>query len=269
MTEPYELFAIRYATRAGRRPDFFLGGDPHDEPMAIDYFVWVAVGPKQTVIIDTGFTPEMAVKRSRTYLRDPIDALKSLGVAVDTISDVILTHLHYDHAGNFHRFPRATFHIQDRELEFATGRCMLNDYLRNAYEVDEVVGLVRSVYAKRVRFHDGDAIITDGIRVHHVGGHSKGLQFVSVFTRRGWVVVASDASHFYENVESDRPISLVHDVEATVQGFRRLREVAPTPAHIIPGHDPLVMKRYPPVTPELADQVVRLDVAPLDSPRAA
>src|SRR5262249_22307867 len=102
----YELFAIRYATRDGKRADHFIGGHPHDAPMPMDYFVWVAVSAERAIVIDTGFTAEVAAKRKRTFLRDPIDALKLVGADGDAVQDVILTHLHYDHVGNFHRFPK-------------------------------------------------------------------------------------------------------------------------------------------------------------------
>src|SRR4030095_16703365 len=109
----YELFAIRYAMREARRADHFIGGDPHDAPMAMDYFLWVAKRPERTFIIDCGFTEETAKKRQPASLRGPIDALKLVGVDADTVQDVILTHMHYDHVGNFHRFPNAQFHLQE------------------------------------------------------------------------------------------------------------------------------------------------------------
>ena len=126
MAEPeYELFAIRYATREARRSDHFIGGDPHDGPMPMDYFVWVARGGGRTFVIDTGFTAEVAQKRKRTFLPRPDrGAGPALGIDADTVEDVILTHLHYDHVGNFDRFPKARFHLQERELAYATGRYM-------------------------------------------------------------------------------------------------------------------------------------------------
>src|SRR4051794_6361313 len=103
----YELFAIRYATREARRREHFIGGDPHDAPMPVGYFVWVAIGSDHTFVIDTGFTAEVAAKRGRSYLRCPVETLKVLGVDGGAVQDVILTHLHYDHVGNFHKFPNA------------------------------------------------------------------------------------------------------------------------------------------------------------------
>jgi glyoxylase-like metal-dependent hydrolase (beta-lactamase superfamily II) len=125
MTEvDYELFAIRYATREARRAAHFIGGDPHDGPMPMDYFVWVARGGGRTFVVDTGFNAEVSERRKRTFLRCPVQTLTVLGIDPDTVEDVILTHLHYDHVGNFDRFPKARFHLQERELTYATGRYM-------------------------------------------------------------------------------------------------------------------------------------------------
>lgn len=260
--ETYELFALHYATRVGRRPEFFLGGDPHDVPMAIDYFVWLAKSEKHICLIDTGFNRTMASKRKREFLRDPVDSLELLGVSARQVQDVVLTHFHYDHAGNFDRFPNARLHVQDREMGFATGRHMCCKVFSSPYEPDEVTGLVHKVYQDRVTFHDGDAQLTSGISLHLAAGHTAGIQFARVHTARGWVVVASDVAHFYETWQKDRPLPQVFHVGDSVQGYRRLREMAPTPDHIVPGHDALVMHKYPAPSPALEGIAVRLDVPP-------
>lgn len=258
----YQLYAIRYATRDGRRADHFVGGDPHDAPMPMDYFLWVAVGAERAVVIDTGFTADVARRRGRTFLRCPVETLKLVGVDGDTVRDVILTHMHYDHVGNFQKFPAAQFHLQEPELTFATGRYMQFPRLAHSFEVEDVVGIVRLNYARRVVFHNGPADIAPGITLHAVGGHSAGLQFVRVHTRRGFVVVASDATHFYENMNGGRPFTTAFHVGLMLEGFEALRAQAPSPQHIVPGHDPMVMRLYPPPRPELAGIVARLDVMP-------
>jgi glyoxylase-like metal-dependent hydrolase (beta-lactamase superfamily II) len=258
----YELFAIRYATRDARRGDHFIGGDPHDGPMPLDYFLWAAIGRERTFVIDTGFTAEVAAKRGRTYFRCPVETLGLLGVDGATVQDVILTHLHYDHVGNFHKFPAAQFHLQEPEMHYATGRYMRYPRLSHSFEVEDVVGMVRLNFARRVLFYDAAAELSPGITLHPVGGHSAGLQFVRVNTRRGWVVVASDVTHFYENMESGRPFTTAFHVGKMLEGFDALRAHAPSPQHIVPGHDPLVMQRYPAPRPDLDGIVVRLDVNP-------
>src|SRR5450756_481537 len=92
----YEVYAIRYATRPGRRAEHFVGGDPHDGDMPMDYFIWLIKGADRSIVVDTGFTSDMATKRRRTFLRCPVDTLRALGVAPESVADVIITHLHYD-----------------------------------------------------------------------------------------------------------------------------------------------------------------------------
>ncbi len=264
MTKPgeHEVYAIRYASRMARRSDMFIGGDPHDGPLAMDYFVWLIVADGRPVVVDTGFNAEVAARRQRAHLRCPIEALRLLGVDPASVADVVQTHLHYDHVGNFDKLPNATFHLREAEMHFAVGRHMRHGHLRQSYEVEDVVGMVRANYAGRVRFHDGVVALAPGIELHPAPGHSPGLQFVRVHTARGWVVLASDVTHYYENMESGRPFTVAVDLAQMLDGFDLLRAAAPTPAHIVPGHDPQVMQRYAPPRPELEGIVVRLDVPP-------
>jgi glyoxylase-like metal-dependent hydrolase (beta-lactamase superfamily II) len=139
---------------------------------------------------------------------------------------------------------------------------MAHPLFAQAYEVDEVVGMVRRVYEGRVRFHDGDALLAPGLSLHRIGGHTLGLQAVRVHTRIGWIVLASDATHFYANMDQVRPFPIVHDVGAMVEGYRRLRELADDPRCVVPGHDPLVMQRYAAAGPGLEGVAVRLDAEP-------
>lgn len=263
MAEPaYELFALRYACREALRSDQFLGGDPHDGPMPMDYFVWLIRSPERIVVVDCGFTAAVAARRKRTYLRDPIDALSLLGVDPAAVNDVVLTHLHYDHVGNLDRFPNAEFHLQEPDLHFAVGRHMRYRHLSQTFEVEDVVGIVRLNYAGRVKLYNGPIDLAPGISLHPAPGHSAGLQFVRVNTKRGPVVLASDVSHFYENMDDYRPFPICVSVPDTLESFDRVKAAAPSPQHIVPGHDPLVMRRYRAPRPDLEGIVVRLDEPP-------
>ncbi len=241
----YEVYAIRYATVARKRPENFMAYDPHDGPMPMDYFIWVIRNDARTVVVDTGFNQQAAVERKREFLRCPIESLRKLEIDPAAVTDVILTHLHYDHAGNIKLLPNARIHLQEEELQFATGRYMKYDAMRHSYAVDDVVDIVRGVYQKRVCFYQGDAQLVPGIELVHVGGHTKGLQAVRVHTRRGWVVLASDASHFYDNMELESPFPIVYHVGDMLDGYQKLLKLGDSSAHLIPGHDPQVMLRYP------------------------
>lgn len=262
--QPYEVFALRYATHNRKCSDNFIDGDPHDGPMPLDYYLWVARNAQATYIIDTGFDADTARRRGRTFLHDPAHALRLLGIEPAQVTDVIVTHLHYDHIGNWALFPNARFHLQDIEMTYATGRHMGHKRLRHPFDVEHVVGMVRCVYQDRVQFHDGDAEIAPGVSVHLIGGHSRGLQCVRVWTARGWVVLASDASHHYAHFETGRAFPNVVRVDEMLDGYLRLKQLATTSQHIIPGHDPQVMQRYPAPSPKLDGVCVRLDVMPND-----
>jgi glyoxylase-like metal-dependent hydrolase (beta-lactamase superfamily II) len=260
--QTYDLYAVRYAHLDRGAAENFIGGDAHNAPMPLDYFVWAIVGPERTYVFDTGFDAPMGVRRGRTILR-PVDAgLKAIGIDPATVTDVIISHMHFDHAGNTDMFPAATYHIQDAEMAFCTGRCMCHDYLRHPFELDDVRAMVGKVFDGRVRFHDGDSEIAPGLTVHRVGGHSRGLQIVRARTRRGWVVLGSDASHFYANFEQERPFPVVDSVSDMLAGYARMKRLASSPRHIIPGHDPLVLTRYPLAKPGL-EGIVRLDAEPV------
>ena len=115
----------------------------------------------------------------------------------------------------------------------------------------------------RVAFHDGAAEIAPGMSVHHIGGHTNGLQCVRVMTRRGWLVLASDAAHLYAHMEQGRAFPTVYNVGDMLEGHKTLRQLASSSAAIIPGHDPLVMQRYPAARPDLEGIAVRLDADPV------
>ena len=258
MSETYQLLALRYATREARRQDHFISEVPDPEaPMPMDYFVWLAIGDEHTVLIDSGFKPDVSQRRGRTYIRWPSEALHMVGVDPASIRDIVLTHLHYDHAGTIGSFPSARLHLQVDELEFASGRG--NEGTRGAFEAEDVANVIKAMYGKQLSLHNGSASPWPGISFHLVGGHTPGTQVVRVRTKRGWVVLASDASHFYENMERGVPFHGTHDVERNLGSFKTLRELADSAEHVVPGHDPKVMQLYPAPSDELTGVAVRLD----------
>jgi glyoxylase-like metal-dependent hydrolase (beta-lactamase superfamily II) len=173
-----------------------------------------------------------------------------------------VTHLHYDHTGNYDMFPRARYHLQDGEMAYATGRYMCHRHIRIPFEVDDVVAMVRKVFTERVVFHDGTDQIAPGITVHRIGGHSKGLQCVRVRTRRGHVVLASDASHLYGHIYEGRVFPITYNVGDVLEGYATIKRLADSKHHIVPGHDPQVAELYPAAGPGLDKWVLRLDVDP-------
>jgi glyoxylase-like metal-dependent hydrolase (beta-lactamase superfamily II) len=258
---PTRLYAVRYGHLDRLSDHNFLGGDEHAQPMPLDYFVWVIRSPDRTIVVDTGFDAIAAAARGRTLLRPVAAGLESIGVDPGEVQDVVITHMHYDHAGNLPLFPKARFHVQDAEMAYCTGRAMGHQHLCAPFDAENVVEMVRRTFAGRVIFHSGDALLCPGVSLHHLPGHTPGLQAVRVQTQRGPVVLASDAIHFWANLQRATPFPIVADVVAYLEALRRLRTLAPSIDHIIPGHDPQVLARFP-AEPGTRD-IVRLDLAPI------
>lgn len=256
----WEVHAVKYADRNARtRADSFIFDDNHDVPHPMDYFMWVLRRGEEVILVDTGYDSVEATARGRPIRLDPVASLAPLGLRPEDIDQVIVTHLHYDHAGGLHLFPNAKLHMQAAEMAYATGPCMCHDALRMPFTADHICEAVKRLYSGQVIFHEGDAQIADGVTVHCIGGHSRGLQAVRVHTSSGWLVLASDAAHFYENLILRKPFPIVVDLENMLKGFDTLERLASKRDLIIPGHDPMVTQVFP---QGAAAHIWRLDPGP-------
>lgn len=262
--DAYEVLALRYAerTQRTRQENFLEAVDDHDSPMPMDFFIWVIRNQERTIVVDTGFNHEEARKRDRSILRTPKEALASVGIDAATVEDVVITHLHYDHAGTLSDFPAARFHLQESEMQFATGKWMLDDGERFAYSADHVAEMVHCLFEKRVVFHSEDGDIAPGVSVHRMAGHTMGLQGVRVPTGRGNLLLASDASHYYEHWVKRVPFAICWAQPELMDSYQKFEQLADSEDHVIPGHDPIVRQLYPVYSGDTGDEVVRLDEAP-------
>ena len=250
---PYRIYAVRYAHRTCTSSEAFYG-DYHAAPMTMDYFVWALTNGSHTVVVDLGFTEPVGTRRGRQFLRSPSKGLAEIGVDCDQVEHVILSHFHYDHVGNYALFPRARFYVQDAEMAFYTGRNAALPAFRHSIEADDICALVRLNYERRLVFVDGAREIVPGISVHKVGGHTAGMQIVTVAHAKGQAVVASDACHYYRNFQERIPFNTLHDLPGVYGAFNRIRELASDEALVLPGHDPLVLERLS----RVADGIVEL-----------
>jgi glyoxylase-like metal-dependent hydrolase (beta-lactamase superfamily II) len=260
--DQHEVFAIRYGHHDRKAAENYILGDPHDILQPLDFYVWAIVGASGAIILDTGFDLAMAAKRQREMIKPVGEGLQALGIDPGSVETVIISHMHYDHVGNYDLFPRAHYHLQDDEMAYATSRYMCHTALRMPFEADDVIAMVRKLFAGRVTFHDGEDEIVPGVTVHRIGGHSRGLQSVRVKTRRGYVALAADAAHLYTHLDGGRIFPITYNVGEVLEGYERLKKLATSRDHIVPGHDPLVLARYPAAKPGLEGWVVRLDAAP-------
>lgn len=245
----YEIYQMTYGRDPGRRVhQNFMMLDMHDGPMPVDFNIWILRNRHRTVLVDTGFGHRAAKERGRPLDFDPVDGLARIGVDPDALEDIVITHLHFDHAGSIDRFAKARFHIQDAEVEFATGRCMCDAFIRRPFDVEDIVTLVRRTYADRVVFHDGDDALLPGLTLQVFPGHSNAVQGVLVNTPRGPVLLASDATHYYANALNMKPFNLTVDSKATLQSYRKIKALTGGVGdRLIPGHDPKVRRMFPAV----------------------
>jgi len=250
---PNAVYAIRYATRpTALRKEHFYGHDEcGDDSMPIDYYVWLVTGPGAAILVDAGFTPETAAGRpGRNHLGSPLDVAEKLGYPLEAIPSVVVSHAHYDHTGYLKIMPNARIHLQQRELAFWVGPHAHREMYREIVDRDDIVGIVRANFSGAIDLYDGDAWIAPGVSAHLVGGHTAGTQVVRVVLTSGEVIVlASDASHFYENICTERPFSIAHEVPTMFDAFDTVRRLAlrddGSAGTVIPGHDPAVKDRYP------------------------
>lgn len=255
----WEAYALRYATVNRRRIENFIAHDSHDSATTMDYFVWFLKSDKETILIDTGFDQAAATQRGRHLLRCPITSLGAAGIALQDIKETVITHAHYDHAGNTKLLQSTRFHLQEREMAYATGKEMGHAFCRHAYDPHDVCELVHANFQDRVGFHDGTYELRPGITVHWVGGHTRGLQIVRVHTKKGWMVIASDASHYLENYQKRSPFPIVSDVSDMLNGYTLIASLAESERHVIAGHDPLTMQMHASAGPKALEVVSLTD----------
>ena len=222
--------------------------------MPMDYYLWAVHGPEGVTVVDTGFSRRVGDRRGRTTLAPVDQLLRDVGVDAASVTRVVLTHAHYDHAGNLDLFPDAVFHVQSRELDHLDDPGSDYPFFRGPYEPTDLRCLSAAEREGRVRRLDGTSHLAPGLELHRVGGHTPGLQIVRVHTARGWMVLASDALHYTENRRTRTPFPLVHDPREMFAGWRLCEELADSDDLIIAGHDPAVMDQGTPV----ADLIRRL-----------
>ncbi|MCM8737680.1 N-acyl homoserine lactonase family protein [Azospirillum sp. A1-3] len=259
----YEIYAIRYGTNTNRTRgrNFILDAQPN-EILQMDFFCWFLRNGDHAIIIDTGMDAGKAARHGHTMLLDPVSTLRDFGIEPDAIETVVITHMHYDHTGHLGSFPHARFHMQAEEMAYVTGPWMGQRWFRHAYEVDEICQMVELLHQGRVDLHGRDREIADGVSVHWVGGHCAGQEIVRVRTARGWVVLASDALHYYEELERGIPFAVAFNVSDMIAAHGRIREMADSDDHVIPAHDPRVIDLYPPAGPGFEGRVHRVDLPP-------
>src|SRR5579864_1155991 len=250
----YDIYAVRYATL----PDFpvaelVAGADPARK-LDIAMMIWLIRGNGRNILVDSGFYHDRFFRDWHVNdFTKPSDTLKPLGVKPEDITDVIITHMHWDHADGMDLFPNARIWIQKDELQYYVGEAWQSKYTHGGIDPDDVLTLVKLNTLGHVGLVNGDAQeIIPGITCYTGGKHTYASQFVGVNTAAGIVVLASDNMYLYENLEKHVPIAATLDAASNLRAQDRMKQLASKPELIIPGHDPAVMKNFPNPQPGVA-----------------
>jgi glyoxylase-like metal-dependent hydrolase (beta-lactamase superfamily II) len=264
----YEVVIVKYGTRETVRSEVYLNyGLYHEDdgPIGMDYFIWVIRNAERTVLVDTGFSPAGGAERKRTTLVTPPQAWEALGIHPDSSPTIVLTHAHYDHTGNLAYFPGSQIVTAQAELDFWAGPHAHRLLFHHSVEDADLAVLSAAHAAGRVTAFEGSHTIAPGVEVLQVGGHTPGQSVVVVQTHGGPVLLASDAVHYYEELDRDMPFMSVADLIGMYAGFDRVAGMLADGSVVamVPGHDPATLSRFPALPealPGLAAVVGRSEV---------
>lgn len=264
--DEYDVVIARYGTRTARRSEVFLNYGLYaedDGPIGMDYFVWIVRNAERTILVDTGFSRHGGESRGRDVLIDPPELYARLGVRSELSPLVVITHAHYDHIGNLALFPTSTVVIAEREFAFWTGPLGARALFHHSVEDSELEYLTRRHREGTLTVFDTRYEIVPGVEVIEIGGHTPGQSVVRVNTSDGVVLLASDAVHYYEELERDMPFSSVTNVADMYAGFDRIRGMAASGEIdlVVSGHDPSTLTRFTPATGDLSGFVATIGSA--------
>jgi len=253
----YTIEAIRYATIPGFPVAGLVAGADPSRKMDIAMVFWLVQGGGHTILVDSGFyRPQFFKDWKVEDYRKPSDAVRAAGVDPEAVTDIVISHMHWDHADGMDLFPKARVWIQRDEYTYYTGEAWQHVRTHGGIDPDDVEALVKANIAGRVSFVEGDdQEILPGIRCYIGGKHTYQSQYVGVHAKDGTVVLASDNVYLYENLDKHVPIAETLDAQSNLRAQDRMRTLASKPEFIIPGHDPAIFERFPVVAPG----VVKID----------
>jgi glyoxylase-like metal-dependent hydrolase (beta-lactamase superfamily II) len=244
----YEVYALSYGVYPNFPVSGLLAGADRSRKIDLQMMIWLLKGSNgKNILVDTGCYHENVVKgKGIQNLIKASDAVAKLGLAATDITDVIITHMHWDHADGMDLFPNAKIWIQKDEYGYYTGAAWRSGGKHGGIEPDDVLTLVRLNMAGQVNLVDGDNVeIIDGITAYTGGRHTYASQYVGVRGPGSTIVIASDNMYLYENLEKHAPIAQTFDFDSNLKAQDRMTRIASRPDLIVPGHDPAVFVKFP------------------------
>jgi glyoxylase-like metal-dependent hydrolase (beta-lactamase superfamily II) len=256
--DKYEIYAVRYATLANFPVSSLVAGADRSRRLDIAMMIWVLKGNDGRVaVVDAGFHRDQYFRQYtvRDFVR-PSEAIAPLGLKPEDVTDLLITHMHWDHAGGIDLFPAARVWIQKGEFDYYAGDAWQSRSTHGGIDPDDVLEIVKRNTRGKVTFVRGDDDTSlSGITFGVGGKHTWASQFVSVQTRTHTVVLASDNMYLYENLDTHTAISQTLDAASNLRTQDRMRSIASEPRLLVPGHDPAVFARFP----RVSDRIVRIE----------
>jgi glyoxylase-like metal-dependent hydrolase (beta-lactamase superfamily II) len=245
----YSIAAIRYATVPGFPLEGLMMGAPREARIDIAMVVWLVRGGGRAVLFDSGFHRDRWFKdfEVKDYLR-PDEAVASAGVPADAITDVVISHAHWDHLGGVDLFPRAQVWIQRQEYAYYTGDAWQPGGQHGGIDPEDVAVLLKLNTEGRLRLVDGDDVeILPGLRVYTGARHTFASQYLRVSTSAGPFVLASDNCYLDRNLKEGVASATFSDADrpANLAAQKRMVTLAGKGERVIPGHDPAQFERFP------------------------
>jgi glyoxylase-like metal-dependent hydrolase (beta-lactamase superfamily II) len=249
----WRVRAIRYATVPAFPVHFLVTGADTTRTIDIAMMVWLLESPGRRVLVDAGFyRPKFLDAWKPRGFVTPAEAVRRLGIAPDSITDVVISHVHWDHLDGADLFPNARVWIQRAEYEYYVGEGGVP--LHAAIDTVDAAMLAGLKQAGRVTLVEGDGQeFLPGLTAYTGGKHTYASQYVGVRTAKGTVVIASDNAYLYENLERHRPIAQTLDSTSNLAAQERMKKIASAPRLIVPGHDPAVFQRFKSLSPDVVE----------------
>jgi glyoxylase-like metal-dependent hydrolase (beta-lactamase superfamily II) len=250
----YEIYALRYATIKDFAVSGLVVGADRSRKLDIAMMVWLVKGEGHNILVDSGFYRDQFFKQwpGIADFEKPSATVARVGLKPEDITDIVITHMHWDHADGMDLFPKAKIWIQKEELEYYAGTAWQNRRTHGGIDADDVLAAVKLNIEGRIGLVNGDSQeILPGITCYIGGKHTYQSQFVGVNTAAGTVILASDNMYLYENMEK-HAASASLDNDANLRAQDRMKQLAANPKLVIPGHDPSVMTSFPNPAPRVA-----------------
>jgi glyoxylase-like metal-dependent hydrolase (beta-lactamase superfamily II) len=253
----YEVYALKITERPTDTPKIFYNMG-FGEKVTMAFYFWLVKGENRNILVDTGISmEEMECRKISGPTRE--DMLSRINVRPEEIDTIVLSHLHGDHFAQPEIYPNAEFYVQRKEVEFWSGEVLgfaaINkpDFLHGKSSV-QLEAFEKLNLDERVRFLDGDSDIYPGLSTIFTGGHTPGHQAIKIETAKGPIVLCVDFLETYKNIDERIPVGSYFNLVEWMYSFSRIERMRFPSGALIPGHDVLLMDRFP----KVAEGVVKI-----------